>query len=63
MNNFEKIKQMSIEEMAEYLFKHDFSEKRQKVMIEATQNDYSWKEYLNYGKNIFKQWLESESEE
>lgn len=63
MNNYKKIKAMNIEEMAEYLLKHDLSDKRQKIIMEAVQNDYSWSEYLNYGKNTFKQWLEAESEE
>ena len=63
MRNIDKIKAMSIEEMAKYLFKHNLSAQRQKIIMEAVQNDYSWKEYLNYGKNIFKQWLEAESEE
>ena len=63
MNNFEKIKAMDIDEMAEYLLKHDLSAERQKIIMEAIQNDYSWNEYQNYGKKIFKQWLEAESEE
>lgn len=63
MKRIDKIKAMDIEEMAEYLLKHELSGQRQKIIMEAVQNDYSWEEYLNYGKNIFKQWLEAESEE